>query len=91
MKPENFSIKGLAITGGVFWGGSVLIVGLLNLAAPTYGLTFLWFASSVYPGYKAEPTLLSVLIGTAYAILDGAVSGAGFAWLYNFFSAIGKK
>ncbi len=58
---------------------------------PSYGLTFLWFASSVYPGYKAEPSFVSVLIGTAYALLDGLVTGALFAWIYNLFSAMRKK
>ena len=73
MKVEKLSLKAMAMTGAVFWGLSVFVVGIVNLAAPTYGLTFLWFASSVYPGYKAEPTLISVLIGTAYAFLDGAI------------------
>ncbi|MBI4372876.1 MAG: hypothetical protein HY585_04030 [Candidatus Omnitrophica bacterium] len=92
MKDEQkLSIRGLAIAGGIFWGASVFLVGVLNLIAPTYGLSFLWFASSVYPGYKADPTLVSVLIGTAYAAADGFVSGAALAWLYNIFSSIGKK
>ena len=87
----KLSVKGLAAAGGVLWGASVFIVGLINLVVPSYGLTFLWFASSVYPGYKAEPTFISVLIGTTYALLDGLVTGALFAWLYNLFSAMGKK
>ena len=91
MNGGKLSVRGFAIAGAVFWGASVLIVGLLNLLFPTYGLTFLWFASSVYPGYKADPTLISVLIGAAYAVADGFISGAVFAWLYNLFSAIGKK
>jgi len=42
--------------------------------------------SSVYPGYKAAGTLGSVVVGTLYALLDGAVGGALFAWLYNTFT-----
>ena len=91
MNESKLSVRGLAVAGGIFWGTSVLIVGLLNLIVPTYGLTFLWLASSVYPGYKADPSLISVLIGTAYAVVDGCVGGAVFAWLYNFASAIWKK
>ena len=91
MKPEKLSVRGLALAGAVLWGVSVLLVGLINLAVPTYGLTFLWFASSVYPGYKAEPTLISVLVGTGYALVDGLVSGAVLAFLYNFFSGLGEK
>lgn len=88
---NKLSIKGLALAGGILWGASVLAVGLINLAVPTYGLTFLWFISSVYPGYKAEPTLISVLIGTGYALVDGVIGGTIFAWLYNFFSGAAKK
>jgi len=43
--------------------------------------------SSVYPGYKAAGTLGSVVVGTLYyALLDGAVGGVLFAWLYNTFT-----
>ena len=91
MNENKLSVKSLALASGILWGASVLFVGLINLFVPTYGLSFLWFASSVYPGYKAEPSFISVLIGTAYALLDGLVAGALFAWIYNFASAIGKK
>ena len=88
---DRLSIRALALTGGVLWGASVLFVGLINLAVPSYGLTFLWFVSSVYPGYHAEPSFISVLIGAGYAVVDGLVCGAVFAWLYNFFAGLGKK
>ena len=91
MNESKLSIRALAITGGVLWGASVFLVGMLNLVVPTYGLTFLWFVSSVYPGYKADPTFISVLIGTAYGVVDGLISGAVTAWLYNTVLAIGKK
>ena len=91
MNEGKLSIRGLAITGGIFWGASVFMVGVLNLIIPTYGLSFLWFVSSIYPGYKADPSFVSVLIGTAYGVVDGSVSGAVLAWLYNVFSTIGKK
>ena len=91
MKSEKLSIKGLAVTGSLLWGGSVLFVGLINLAVPAYGRAFLWLVSSIYPGYHAEPKLVSVLIGVGYALLDGAVGGALFGWLYNVFSSAEKK
>lgn len=91
MSNSKLSIKGLAMAASVLWGASVFVVGSINLIAPSYGLSFLWFASSVYPGYKAEPSFVSVLIGTAYALLDGLITGALFAWLYNLCSAMGKK
>lgn len=42
--------------------------------------------SSVYPGYKTVGGFGSVTVGTLYALVDGAVGGAIFAWLYNSFS-----
>lgn len=91
MKENTLSVKALALTVGIFWGAGVFLVGVFNLIAPTYGLTFLWFVSSIYPGYKADPTIVSVLIGTVYAFLDGLLGGAVFAWLYNALISIGKK
>ncbi|MBI4464674.1 MAG: hypothetical protein HY647_08215 [Acidobacteria bacterium] len=62
----------------------MLLPGLLNLVLPTYGEHFLMTMSSVYPGYHATRTLGDVLIGTGYGLVDGAVGGFLFAWLYNF-------
>lgn len=62
-----------------------LFVGFLNFLRPSYGKTFLDVVSSVYPGYKVTGSLGSVIIATLYALLDGLVSGALFAWLYNCF------
>ncbi|MBI4368483.1 MAG: hypothetical protein HY588_03740 [Candidatus Omnitrophica bacterium] len=87
----KLSVVGLGIAGGAVWGAGVFLVGVINLIVPTYGLTFLWLASSIYPGYKADPTLISVLIGTLYAIVDGFIGGALLAWFYNLGSSVIKK
>jgi hypothetical protein len=42
--------------------------------------------ASVYPGYRAEPTFTSVIVGTLYGVVDGGIAGAVFAWLYNLFA-----
>ena len=39
--------------------------------------------ASLYPGYTATASFGQVIIGALYGILDGAVAGAVFAWLYN--------
>jgi hypothetical protein len=86
IQKEDFmrlSVKSLAITAGVLWGGCLLVVGLLNLASATYGASFLHGMSSVYPGFHASRTVLDVLVGTCYALLDGAVGGLIFGGLYN--------
>lgn len=81
----RFSMKALAIVSAILWGASVLLVGLINLAAPSYGANFLHGLSSVYPGFHASRTVLDVLIGTGYGIVHGAVAGYLFALLYNLF------
>lgn len=83
------SMRALAFTCAVLWGGCLLAVGLINLAVPTYGLDFLRGMSSVYPGYHASRSFLEVLVGTGYGLVDGAIGGLIFAWLYNLF--VGPK
>ena len=80
-----FSVKGLALTVGILWGGCVLLVGLGNLIGPSYGVAFLEIARSIYPGYANTAGFFGVIVGTLYALLDGAILGALIAWLYNRF------
>ena len=79
----KLSIRALVITAAMLWGGGVLFCGILNLIWPAYGVAFLQLVSSIYPGYHATRTLGSVVVGTLYAMLDGAVCGLVFGWLYN--------
>ena len=81
----SLSVKSLAITSALLWGGGVLFVGLVNLAAPSYATIFLQCVSSIYPGFHNSRHFLDVLVGTGYAVFDGAVGGALFGWLYNSF------
>ena len=80
----RFNITALAITTGLFWGAAILLLSLANLMWPEYGVALLDVAASVYPGYQAGTGIGSVIVGTLYALVDGAVAGAIFAWLYNF-------
>ncbi len=75
----------LAKAGGLLWGGLVLVVGLANLVWPSYGMAFLEMAASVYPGYSAGAGFGSVVVGTLYGVLDGAIAGFLVGWLYNLF------
>ncbi len=79
----RLNVKALAIAGAVVWGGGFLLVGLLNLLFRSYGVTFLELAASIYPGYHGPGGFGSVVVGTLYAVLDGAVTGGILAWLYN--------
>jgi hypothetical protein len=81
----KLDVKALALTAGIIWGAAMLLVGLANLIWPAYGAAFLQIMGSVYPGYEAAPTIDSLILGTLYGFLDGAIAGLLFAWLYNVF------
>ncbi len=77
------SVKGLALTCGILWGGCVLLVGVGNLVWPSYGVAFLEIPRSIYPGYAHTAGFGGVIVGTLYALVDGVIVGGIFAWLYN--------
>jgi hypothetical protein len=83
----KFSIKAMVITVALLWGGAVLVVAAVNFVWPSYGRALLDFCSSIYPGYHVRQTVGSVVCGSSYALFDGAVGGALFAWFYNRFAA----
>lgn len=79
----RLSIQGSAAAAGLLWGGCILCVGLINLAVPSYGANFLRVMSSVYPFFHSSRTFGDVVIGAIDGLIDGAVAGVLFAWLYN--------
>ena len=81
----KINIKALGFTVALLWGGVVLLVGLGNLAFPGYGSAFLDVVASIYPGYKATPSIGDVVVGTLYAVADGFIGGLIAGWLYNLF------
>lgn len=81
----QLSIRGSAVAAALLWGGALLVLGLANLASPSYGMSFLQVISSVYPFFHASRTLGDIVIGTLDGLADGAIAGLLFAWLYNFF------
>lgn len=83
----RLSVKALTIVSALLWGGGILFVGLIHLASPGYGASFLDGISSVYPGFHGARSFADALVGTGYALLDGAAGGFIFAWLYNLLAA----
>jgi hypothetical protein len=76
------SLKAIAIAAGVLWGGAILLLGLINLARPSFGLSFLQVISSVYPGFHVSRTIGDVRITPLRALIYLAVSqqqDGGFA------------
>lgn len=81
----RMNIKATAAASALLWSGAVLTVGIANMIQPRYGRDFLRLLASIYPGYHARRSINDVLVGSAYAAVDGAVGGALCAWLYNCF------
>ena len=79
----KLSVRAMAITSGLVWGGCMLTCGLVNLASPAYARRFLKLMSSVYPGFHNSRNVRDVLVGAAYGLVDGAMGGAVVAALYN--------
>jgi hypothetical protein len=81
----KLNLKALVLTAGLVWAGAVLMVGVTNLIWPGYGNTFLQLVASIYPGYDATRSVGAVIVGTLYALVDGAIFGLVVGWLYNLF------
>ncbi len=85
----KLNIKAFVLTCVILWAAAIFIVGMANLICPGYGAAFLQVMASIYPGYDGSVTFGSVIVGTLYAVVDGAIGGLVFAWLYNMF--LGKE
>lgn len=88
----KLNVEAMAISLALIWGVlAMFLVGVANLIRPGYGQAFLNLMASLYPGYNGTASIGQVMIGTLYGLLDGAIGGALFAWLYNRFVAMDSK
>jgi hypothetical protein len=80
----RLNIKAFAFASGLFWGVSVFLLTwwLIALEGATGEATML---GRIYKGYSISPG--GSLIGLGWALVDGCIAGAIFAWLYNFMLA----
>jgi len=78
----RFCVRTAALSFGILWALAFFLVAAGQQVWPTYGVMFLELMDGLYPGY-APGGFGSVILGTAYAVVDGAICGAVFAWLYN--------
>jgi hypothetical protein len=79
----KLNLKALMVTFAILWAGAVLLVGVANLIWPGYGKSFLLILASIYPGYAASGSFGDVIVGSLYALVDAAILGLVFGWLYN--------
>ena len=83
----KLSVKATAVTSALVWGLLVMfLTGVANLTWPGYGQALLDAMASLYPGYSATGDFGQVLLGTCYGVVDGAIAGGVFAWVYNRFA-----
>lgn len=80
---EKLSVKSGASASGILWALAVLVAGICNQLWPPYADKFLELAGSIYPGYRPFTGWPSVFVGAGYALVDGAIVGALWVWLYN--------
>jgi len=74
----------LGFTLAIVWSLATFLTGIANLIWSSYGVAFLEFLDSIYPGYHSgQGGIGGVIVATLYAAVDGFVVGAVFAWLYN--------
>ena len=78
----RFCVRTTAIPCGILWAVVFFLVAGAQQVWPTYGVAFLELMDGLYPGY-APGGFGSVIMGSLYAVVDGAIGGAIFAWLYN--------
>ncbi|QDP73381.1 hypothetical protein FOG18_12805 [Legionella israelensis] len=72
----------LGLSLGVFWGVSLLIMGLLAYFL-SYGVEFVTAINALYMVY--EPSILGSIIGAIIGFIDAFICGVIIAWLYNCF------
>jgi hypothetical protein len=80
----KLNLKALILTFAILWAGVLFIVGLANLAWSGYGQAFLTMMASLYPGFSASGSFGDVVVGSLYALVDGAIVGFILGGLYNF-------
>jgi len=85
----RLNLKAITLAVGIIWALAVFLTGIMNIVWSGYGHAFLNVVASIYPGFNAEGSFGDVIIGTVYALVDGAACGFAFGLIYNLF--VGKK
>jgi len=80
-KTAKFSILGLGLGGGCFWGISMIVAGWTSIFG--WGNLFVETMASIYIGY--EPSFIGAIIGGIWGFFDGLIAGILIAFFYNLF------
>ncbi len=68
------------IACGIVWAGAVLCLGIMSEVL-NWGTPLVKGLGGLYLGYKASPG--GIVIGTVWALFDGAIGGFILAVIYN--------
>ena len=76
----RLDVKAFALTCGLVWGLGIFILTwwIIAFEGTTGEVTLI---GRLYRGYNISP--VGSIIGLIWAVIDGAIGGAVFAWLYN--------
>lgn len=76
----KLDIRALAVTAAVVWGLGVFLLTWWIILFEGASSDPTWLGR-IYRGYEISP--LGSVIGLVWALVDGLIGGAVFAWLYN--------
>ena len=84
----KLNVKAFALACGLIWGIGIFFLTWWVIAfdGSTGEVTCI---GRIYRGYNISPA--GSFIGLIWALLDGAIGGAIFAWLYNLITARASK
>ena len=84
----KLNIKAFALACGLIWGLGVFLLTwwIIAFDGATGEVPFI---GKIYRGYTISPA--GSVIGLIWALLDGAIGGAIFAWLYNLIADRSKN
>lgn len=80
----KLNVKAFALTSGLVWGIGVFLCTwwIIAFDGSTGEMTML---GRLYRGYTISPE--GSFVGLGWALADGLIGGAIFAWLYNLIAA----
>ncbi len=80
----RLNVKAFALTCGLIWGLGLFLLTwwIIAFEGSTKEITLI---GQVYRGFNISP--LGSVIGLIWALADGMIGGAIFAWLYNLIAA----
>ena len=80
----KLNVKAFSAACALIWGLGLFLITwwIILFDGVTHEMTFI---GRIYRGYCISP--MGSVIGLLWAIVDGAIGGVIFAWLYNWIAA----